>query len=186
MEPEKIQLRMTAYASLTAALIAVGAFLAVPVGPVPIVLQNLFVFMAGLLLGARWGTAAVAIYLLAGACGLPVFSGGRGGIGHIVGPTGGYLVGFLPAAYLVGVVSSRGRNRVVFDVAGMLLGTAAIYVPGVAWLKLTTGMSLTKALALGMVPFLIGDALKIAVAVPLARKLRPLVGGTADVQKIRR
>ena len=167
---------------------------AIPVGPVPIVLQNLFVFMAGLLLGARWGAVAVAIYLLAGVCGLPVFAGGRGGIGHIVGPTGGYLVGFLPAAYLVGVVSGKGRGSALYDVAGMLLGTAAIYLPGVTWLKLTTGMDLTRALALGMVPFLIGDALKIAVAVPLARKLRPLVGrdtelqshGTPEDQKVRR
>ena len=69
------QLRMMVYASLLAALIAVGAYLAIPIGPVPIVLQNLFVLLAGLLLGSRWGAASVAVYLLAGACGLPVFAG---------------------------------------------------------------------------------------------------------------
>jgi len=169
------QLRMTAYASLMAALIAVGAYIAVPIGPVPIVLQNLLVFMAGLLLGAKWGGAAVATYLLAGICGLPVFAGGKGGIGHIVGPTGGYLVGFLPAVCCIGAVSEKGRGRAVFDVAGMLLGTAVVYCLGVAWLKLATGMSLAKSLALGVYPFLIGDALKIAVAVPLAKKLRQVI-----------
>ena len=175
MKQEKIQLRMTAYASLMAALIAVGAYIAVPIGPVPIVLQNLFVFMAGLLLGRKWGAVAVGTYLLAGICGLPVFSGGRGGIGHIIGPTGGYLVGFLPAVYIIGAVSHKGRGGILFDVAGMLLGTAAIYIPGVAWLKLVTGMSLAKTLALGMYPFLIGDALKMTVALLLAGKLRPVV-----------
>ena len=71
------QLRMTVFASLLAALMAAGAFLAIPIGPVPIVLQNMFVLLAGLLLGSRWGLASVAVYLLTGACGLPVFAGGR-------------------------------------------------------------------------------------------------------------
>ena len=82
-------------ASLMAALIAVGGYLAIPIGPVPIVLQNLFVLVAALLLGSKWGSAAVAVYLLAGACGLPVFAGGGGGLGHLFGPRGGYLFGFL-------------------------------------------------------------------------------------------
>lgn len=80
------QLQMTVYSSLMAALIAVGSFIAVPIGPVPIVLQNLFVMLAGLLLGSRWGLASVGLYLLAGVCGLPVFSGGGTGIGHFFGP----------------------------------------------------------------------------------------------------
>ncbi|MCK7505939.1 MAG: biotin transporter BioY [Desulfobacterales bacterium] len=84
------------YASLFAALTAVGAYLFVPIGPVPIVLQNMFVFLAGLLLGSRWGLASVAVYLLAGICGLPVFAGGTGGIGRFVGPTGRVSAG-LPA-----------------------------------------------------------------------------------------
>lgn len=86
-----IQIRMTVYASLFAALTAAGAYLSIPIGPVPIVLQNLFILLSGLLLGSRWGPASVAVYLLAGACGLPVFAGGMGGIGRLVGPTGGYL-----------------------------------------------------------------------------------------------
>ena len=94
------QLRMMVYASLFAALTAVGAFLALPIGPVPIVLQNMFVFLAGLLLGSRWGLASVGVYLLAGAVGLPVFAGGLGGLGRLIGPTGGYLIGYLPTVFI--------------------------------------------------------------------------------------
>jgi len=176
LERDSSQLRMTAYASLMAALTAVGAYISIPIGPVPIVLQNLFVFLTGLLLGKKWGTMAIFVYLLAGICGLPVFAGGKGGIGHFIGPTGGYLMGYLPAVFLIGVMAEKGRGRLPFDLLGMLLGTAAIYGLGVPWLKVVTNMSLTKTLALGMYPFLLGDALKIAVAIPLAKKLRPMVG----------
>ena len=166
---------MTAYASLMAALTAVGAYISIPIGPVPIVLQNLFVFLTGLLLGRKWGTAAIAAYLLAGICGLPVFAGGKGGIGHVIGPTGGYLIGYLPAVFIIGYLAEKGRGRALFDLLGMLLGTAVIYGLGVPWLKVVTHMSLSKSLALGMAPFILGDALKIAVGVLLAKKLRPVI-----------
>lgn len=168
-------LRMTVYASLLAALIASGAYLAIPIGPVPIVLQNLFVFLAGLLLGSRWGLASVGVYLLAGALGLPVFAGGVGGIGRFVGPTGGYLVGFAPAVYVIGRITEKFETRVVFDVAAMVLGSTVIYFFGIAWLKVLTGMTLSKTLMVGMVPFIPGDILKIAAAVPITRALRPMI-----------
>jgi biotin transport system substrate-specific component len=169
------QLRMMVYASLFAALTAVGAFMAIPIGPVPIVLQNMFVFLAGLLLGSRWGLASVGVYLLAGACGLPVFAGGLGGIGRIVGPTGGYLIGYLPTVFLIGKISNRAHPRVLFDVLAMICGSVALYACGIAWLKILTGMTVAKAVAVGMAPFLIGDALKIAAAAAIARALRPVV-----------
>ena len=81
---QPISLRMTVYAALFAALTAVGAYMALPIGPVPVVMQNLFVFLAGLILGGRWGMASVGIYLLAGAIGMPVFAGGTGGIGRFL------------------------------------------------------------------------------------------------------
>ena len=96
-------------ASLFAALTAVGAFVAIPIGPVPIVLQNLFVMLMGLMLGPRWGLAGVAAYLLAGALGLPVFAGGTGGGGRFVGPTGGYLLGYLPSVAVIGGLCRYGR-----------------------------------------------------------------------------
>ena len=169
------QLRTTVYASLFAALTAVGAFLAIPIGPVPIVLQNMFVYLAGLLLGARWGLASVGVYLLAGACGLPVFAGGLGGLGRLIGPTGGYLIGYLPAVFLIGKISERVQPRMVYDVLAMICGTLILYACGVSWLKIVSGMPPAKALAVGMYPFLIGDALKIAAAAVIARALRPVL-----------
>ncbi len=169
------QVRMTVYASLFAALTAVGAFLSIPIGPVPIVLQNLFVLMAGLLLGSRWGLASVAVYLLAGACGLPVFAGGTGGIGRLVGPTGGYLIGYLPSVYVVGLISEKTGRRLVFDLLAMVCGTIIVYIFGLAWLKVLMGLSLGKTLALGLFPFLLGDALKIAAAVPIVKAIRPVI-----------
>ena len=174
-------IRMMVYAALFAAFTAVGAVISIPIGPVPIVLQNLFVMLTGLLLGSRWGLASVGLYLLAGVCGLPVFAGGLGGIERIIGPTGGYLVGYLPAVCIIGWISSRSKQRVFFDIAAMILGSLVVYAFGVCWRKVYTGMSWTKTLALGMLPFLIGDALKIAAAVPIVRALRPVFGRNKDV-----
>lgn len=173
------QLRMTVYASLFAALVAVGAFISIPIGPVPIVLQNFFVLLAALLLGPRWGLAAVAVYLLAGICGLPVFAGGTAGIGRIMGPTGGYLLGYLPAVAITAWISEKGGRKAWVDIAAMICGSLLVYGCGVPWLKMVTGMPFSKALMVGMVPFLIGDALKIAAAVPVAKALRPIMQGRA-------
>jgi len=169
------QLRMTVFASLLAALMAAGAYLAIPIGPVPIVLQNMFVFLAGLLLGCRWGLASVAVYLLAGACGLPVFAGGMGGIGRIVGPTGGYLLSYLPAVLLIGFISEKGARRSLYDVVAMICGSFVVYACGVTWLKMLTDMSWGKTLAVGMYPFLLGDAMKIAAAAVIAKTVRPVI-----------
>ena len=133
---EVSQFQMMAYASLLAALTAVGAYIAIPVGPVPIVLQSLFILLSGLLLGSVWGVAGVGIYLLAGAFGLPVFAAGTGGIARFIGPTGGYLVGFLPAVYIVGLISERKKQSALMDIIAMLCGTLIIYACGVSWLKI--------------------------------------------------
>jgi biotin transport system substrate-specific component len=169
------QLRMTAYASLLAALTAVGAYIAIPIGPVPIVLQNLFVYLTGLLLGSRWGLMGIAAYLLAGAVGLPVFAGGKGGIGHLVGPTGGYLLGFLPAVAIIGLVTEKTEGKILFGVAALVAATAVIYACGITWLSVVTGMTVVQSLVVGMVPFLPGDAVKIAAALFIARSLRPMI-----------
>jgi biotin transport system substrate-specific component len=170
-----IPLQPMIYASLFAALMAAGAYLAIPIGPVPIVLQNMFVFLAGLLLGSRWGLASVAVYLLAGIVGLPVFAGGTGGIGRIFGPTGGFLLGYLPVVFLVGRMGERLPRRMVWDVAAMITGAMVLYACGVSWLAGVTGLPVGKALALGMAPFLPGDALKIAAAGMIARAVRPVM-----------
>ena len=174
------QLRMTVYASLLAALTAAGAYLIIPIGPVPISLQTLFVYLTGLLLGSRWGTASVAVYLLAGACGLPVFAGGTGGLGRLFGPTGGYLMGYLPAVFVVGWLVEKTKKSVGLDVAAAVCGALIVYALGVPWLKLVTGMGWSKAFGLGMAPFLAGDAVKIAALVPVARVLRPILAKKQD------
>ena len=164
------------YASLMAALIALGAYTCIPFwGPVPLVLQNLFVFLAGLLLGSRWGLAAMGIYLLVGAVGMPVFSAGRGGLAHFLGPTGGYLFGFATAAWLTGLIAEGAPRRGSRDIPAVIAGALIVYVWGVPWLKVVTGMSWEKAFLAGMAPFLPGDALKACAAVILARAVRPVL-----------
>ncbi len=170
-----MQIRMTVYASLLAALTAVGAYLSIPIGPVPIVLQNMFVLLSGLLLGSRWGLASVGVYILAGACGLPVFAGGLGGISRLIGPTGGYLLGYLPAVYVIGLITEKIKQNIVFDVIAMICGCIIIYACGVTWLKILTGMTWSKTLMVGMYPFVIGDVLKIAAAAIIAKGLRPVI-----------
>ena len=174
------QLQMTVYSSLMAALIAVGAFIAIPIGPVPIVLQNLFVMLAGLLLGARWGMASVGLYLLAGICGLPVFSGGGAGLGHFFGPTGGYLISYLPAVFIIGLVAEK-TTGLIARTGALVAAHVIIFGLGVTWLKVATGMTFAKAMAVGMFPFLIGDVIKIIAALCIARALYPLIS-----QKIRK
>jgi biotin transport system substrate-specific component len=175
MDVSTKRLKLMVYSSMMATLMAVGAYIAIPVGPVPIVLQNLFVMLAALLLGGRWGFISVCVYLLAGAVGLPVFAGGTGGLGKFVGPTGGYLIGFAIAAYLIGTISERGQGMVVVDILAMLVGTIVVYAVGVSWLKVITGMTFSKAIAVGVLPFLLGDVLKIAAAIPIVKSLRPMI-----------
>ena len=105
------RLQKMVLAALMAALTAAGAYMVIPIGPVPIVLQNLFVLLSGLLLGSRWAAASMGIYLLGGALGLPIFAGGSGGLAKLIGPTGGYLVGFPLAAFIIGLVAERSRGR---------------------------------------------------------------------------
>ncbi len=169
------QLKMTVYTSLFVAFIAIGAFLVIPIGPVPIVLQNMFVLLAGVLLGPVWGLTCVAIYLLIGFAGLPVFAGGTSGIGKLFGPTGGYLLGYLPAVFVTASISKGLGKRMSSDIIAMLIGSLIVYVAGVPWLKIVTSMTYEKALAVGMYPFLIGDVLKIIAAAFIAKTLRPVI-----------
>ncbi|MCP3941287.1 MAG: biotin transporter BioY [Desulfobacteraceae bacterium] len=169
------QLKMTVYTALFVALIAMGAFIAIPLGPVPIVLQNMLVLLAGIILGPVWGVGCVGIYLLIGLVGLPVFAGGTSGIGKLFGPTGGYLIAYLPAVFVTGIISNKFKKNILFDTIAMIIGTLIIYAIGVPWLKMVFSLSWNKALAVGIYPFLIGDGLKIAAAAFLAKKIRPLI-----------
>ena len=147
------------------ALIALSAQITVPMWPVPMTLQTLAVLLIGLTYGARLGSATVLAYLAEGAAGMPVFAKGGAGMAHLLGPTGGYLIGFAIAAALVGWLAGRGWSRGPIRTAlAMALGNLALYLPGLLWLKGATGMSWAKAWALGAAPFLAGDALKLLIA----------------------
>jgi len=169
------KLRMVVLASLMAALTAVGAYIHVPIGPVPIVLSTLFVILSGLLLGSRWGLTSMGLYLLVGAIGLPVFAGGKGGFAHFMGPTGGYLFGYVLASWLTGFISERSRGLLVLDILAVIIGSIVIYALGVPWLKMVARLSWSKALMAGVIPFLIGDTIKACVVVVLARSVRPIL-----------
>jgi biotin transport system substrate-specific component len=169
------ELRFMVLASLMAALTAVGSYIHIPIGPVPIVLSTLFVLLSGLLLGSRWGLASMGLYLFVGAIGIPVFAGGRGGAAHFLGPTGGYLFGYLISSWLTGTFSERSRGRLSWEILGVLMGSLAIYGLGLPWLKITTQMSWSKVLWIGMIPFLAGDAVKGTAALILARAVRPIL-----------
>ncbi|MPZ98648.1 MAG: biotin transporter BioY [Dehalococcoidia bacterium] len=134
-----------------------------PVGPVPLTGQTLGVLLVGAALGSRLGMAAVAVYLAEGIAGLPVFANGAAGWAYFTGPTGGYLLGFVPAAFVVGRLAERGWDRdVPRTVAAMLLGNVVIYVVGAAHLQSFVGWSSTWSS--GVEPFLIGDVVKVLVA----------------------
>ncbi len=166
---------MTVYSSLFVALIAIGTFISFPIGPVPIVLQNMFVLLAALILGPLWGLGCVAVYLLIGILGLPVFSNGGSGLGKLFGPTGGYLLGYLPCVFVTAFISKALGRKMSSDIMAMVIGSVIVYACGVPWLKVVTKMSFEKALTVGMYPFLIGDALKIVAAAFIVKSLRPLI-----------
>ena len=139
-----------------------------PGTPVPFTLQNLGVLVVGGSLGLRRGALAAALYLALGMVGLPVFAEARGGYSVVLGATGGYLVGFIVASALVGRLAELGWDRRLGGALGAtLLGTAAIYLVGVPWLAVSTGMSAGDAVEKGLVPFLAGDVAKLAAAAVL-------------------
>ena len=169
------RLNRIVFPALFAALISVGAFMAFPLpgSPVPIVLQNLLVVLAGLLLGPLQGGAAVLLFLVLGALGFPVFSGGHGGLAWFAGPTGGYLVGYALAALVAGLLS--GTRKAVTSFVASFAGFATILIVGAVRLKFYKSMGWGGAFAAGILPFLIGDSIKAVFAALLALKLGPIV-----------
>ncbi|MBG0790556.1 MAG: biotin transporter BioY [Desulfovibrionaceae bacterium] len=171
-----LDLHRLVWTALMAALIGAGAYLIVPIGPVPVSLQTLFIFLAGYTLGPRHGVLAVALYLLAGIVGLPVFAGGTSGLGHLLGPTGGFLFGFVLAALLCGLARPA-QGKLVPWGRGLLFGVLAIialYALGVARLKAVLDFTWAKAMAVGMIPFIPWAAVKIVVALACCRYLARL------------
>ncbi len=151
----------------------VSAYVAIPVpwSPVPMTLQPMVVLLAGALLGPVTGAAAMASYLAVGVVGAPVFAGGHAGLPWLVGPTGGYLMAFPAAALVVGLVAGRSR-RWLPVLLGLLAGLGTIYLGGITQLAVVTGQDPRALLALGVVPFLGGDLIKVALALIIVRRFR--------------
>lgn len=172
MDKKSGSLRRMVYAAMFGALTAIGSFIVIPMQPVPITLQTLFTGMAGVLLGGYTGALSQVVYVLLGVIGLPVFSGGKAGLGTLMGPTGGYIIGFIIGAFVIGkVMEIRKEPGTVWIGFSLALGNLVIYTLGVAQLSLVAHLSLTKALIAGVVPFIIGDLLKLVTTTLIARKL---------------
>ena len=182
--------REMVFTALFAAVMCAIAPVAVPVGPVPITLGSLAVYLAAGTLGAKFGTISVALYVALGAVGLPVFSGFRGGFQIIAGATGGFLIGFILCALATGLIVELFRkieprvagkrrrliSKYVFYALGMVIGTVLLYTCGTVWFMFVTENTLAASLGLTVVPFLFGDALKIILACIAAPQLRAAIG----------
>ena len=177
----RISAKTIAFTALLAAVICAVSPWTIPLGPIPLSLASLGVYLAACVLDCKHGVAAVVAYVAIGGVGLPVFSGARGGFGALVGPTGGYIIGYIVLALAEGLIIdlfAKEKRIWLFPVA-MVAGTALLYALGTGWYMAQTGVELLPALAVCVLPFLAGDAFKIvaatAVGFPVRRALRKTV-----------
>ena len=167
--------QMTLTAMLTALLCILGP-LTLPLGPIPLSLTTAVLMLMALLLGGRRATLCCAVYLLMGLAGLPVFAGFTGGLGALMGPTGGFLSGYLPMTALCGFVCARYERRIV-QLGAFLAEMGLLYLIGTAWYCGQSGAEASAAVAVCVLPFLPGDAVKIAVV---------LIGGNAIKARLKK
>lgn len=162
----------TVLISLFAALTAVFSQFSIPIGPVPINLALLSVFVAGGLLGIKRAMISQVIYVLLGAVGVPVFVGFRGGFQAVAGPTGGYIIGYILAAGIIALICALWNKKVAALAIAMVAGLIVCYAFGTAWFIISTGTGFVAALSSCVIPFLPGDAAKIIAAVILCSRLK--------------
>lgn len=158
------QTQMLILAALFVAVTAVCAQIRIPIGAVPFTMQIFAISLMGVVLGSRWGVISALGYLILGAVGAPVFSGFSGGLQVLIGKTGGYLFGFIPAAYVIGWITERGRLTVSKAVWANLAGLVIIYAIGAMQLKLVLNLPWVQAFEFGIYPFIIPDIVKLVLA----------------------
>lgn len=170
------RIRSMILCALFAAICALLSQLSIPLPFTPIIinLATIAVFTAGGMLGAKRGAAAMLLYVALGAVGVPVFHGFQGGLGMLAGPTGGYLIGYIAGAFVVGLLVKTDCGFWRFC-AAMLAGLAACYALGTAWFMLSTGTALGASLTMCVLPFMPGDLAKIALSAFLCQRLRPIL-----------
>lgn len=172
MEDKKITTYQMAVTALMAAVLCVIGPLSVPIGAIPISLSNFVISLTVWLLGPKFGTMSVAIYLALGAVGMPVFSGYGGGLAKLAGPTGGYLIGYLAMAFIGGLFVEKSKGNPVISGIGLVIGVAVSYVFGTAWFVFQMGCELSYALAVCVYPFIAFDLAKVIVACVIGALLR--------------
>ncbi|MBQ3416596.1 MAG: biotin transporter BioY [Ruminococcus sp.] len=173
-----------------AAIICALAPLSVPLaGLVPVTLATFAVMLTGVLLGGKFAVLSVSVYLLIGAMGVPVFSGYSAGVGVLFGPTGGYLIGYIPLAFLTGALyehfgkQKTGIKKYAVMITAMMIGTAVLYTFGTVWYCIVTGAGAVAALTVCVVPFLLGDLAKIAAVALLCPQLERAIGKIPESAK---
>ena len=165
METEKkFSITQIAVIGVMTAVICILAPFSLPIGPVPISFTNLAIYIALYVLGMKRGTISYLIYLLIGLVGVPVFSGFTGGPQKLFGPTGGYLIGFIPMAVIAGIVIDKCMKKWYFCLLAMIAGTWVCYLFGTAWLAFQANMTFKAALAAGVIPVIIADLIKMVLA----------------------
>ena len=175
MKRTPLTIKDMAYCAICAALLAISSWICVPVLQISFTMQSFAVFLALGLLGGRRGTISIVIYLLLGIVGFPVFSGFRGGVSVLLGVTGGYIWGFLLAALLYWAVTALLGNRFRVRLISMALGMLVCYVCGTAWYLHLYGGNLWAVFVTCVVPYLLPDGVKIALAVSLAERMKQVI-----------
>ena len=173
VDNQKIRTKqMVLIALMTAVTCVLGPlYIPLPFSPVPISLTNFAIFLAIFVLGMKSGTISFIIYLLLGAVGVPVFSSFRGGFQVLAGPTGGYLIGFIFLALIMGFALDHFDRKLVPTIIGMIIGMAVCYAFGTVWLAKLLSLSFKEGLMMGVIPYLAGDAAKIIIAAIVGPKL---------------
>jgi len=169
---KKLTTYQMAVCALMAAVMCILGPMSIPIGPVPISLTMLAIYLAVFLLGTKFGTLSYGIYFLLGLVGLPVFSGGTGGLGKVAGPTGGYLIGMFFLAVITGIFVEKFQDKWYIIYLGMILGDAVNYIFGTAWFVISTKCTLRYALEMCVLPFIAVDLLKMAAALVLGLAVR--------------
>jgi len=160
--------RIIAYSAAFIGLIALGSWISLPVGNIPFTLQTLFVLLAGIVMH-RYGAIPVLLYCILGVLGLPLFHNGMAGIGVLLGPSGGYLIGFIFAALITGLTYEHDSR--VIRIGGIAVATGIIYLFGVAWLMYSLQLGFIPAVITGVFPFIPGDMIKAAAAYLIGQRL---------------
>lgn len=174
-----MNIKKTALIGILAAVICVIAPFSVPAGAIPISLSTFAVYIISCTVNRKYATLAIIIYILLGAAGLPIFSSFSGGLHCLAGATGGYIIGYIPCAYIIGLLTDKFENKNFIYPLSMILGTTVCYLCGAVWFMHQAQTDFSSALAACTLPFIIGDAIKITAAscigITLRKKLKNFV-----------